>query len=61
MAGNEGKVHRISLGEEEFNELIGGNVVAAETSLGTTVEIVLLDIGWGRMQYLIELWLHDRQ
>lgn len=58
MAGNE---ERITLGDEEFNKLIGGEELVIETDSGTTVHIILQDIGWGRMQYLIEQWLHNRQ
>lgn len=52
---------RITLDEEGFNQLIGGEEVVIETDSGTTVHIILQDIGWARMQYLVEMWQAHRQ
>lgn len=52
---------RITLGEEEFNQLIGGEELVIETPSGTTVHIILQDIGWARMQYLVEMWQAHRE
>lgn len=41
---------KFSLGEPEFESLIKGKIV----TLAPDIKISLLDIGWARMQYLLE-------
>lgn len=51
----------ISLDEDSFNKLIGGEEVVVETPSGAMVHIILQKIGFARMQYLVEMEQIHRQ
>jgi hypothetical protein len=37
---------RVALGEAEFRELVAGRVAKVSAADGSTVEVILSDIGW---------------
>lgn len=48
---------RVALNEEDFRNLVAGKVVTISSGRvvrGISVEIILSDIGWGRMYAAIE-------
>ena len=52
---------RVALGEEDFRTLVSGGVVKQRSPGGVEVEILLLDIGWDRMEHALEAaWLGRR-
>ena len=50
----EGVPVRVALSEADFRKLVRGETVIKETITGKVVELILSDIGWGRIYNAVD-------